>query len=170
MTATPPYRAGMRYVAALATLLALVAAPAGSTASSRAAKCAVSTSVQGGRGTASFTGTCNRLPYSLKVDPYSVAGRLGRATVSFKRTGETLTGRLGTTRSHLSYKDAAITGRVGKSLVRLDVFPAAVNGRVGAQHVTCTFLFLKPLGEKITCTGGGSEAVVPFLALLYAAP
>ena len=32
MTATPPYRAGMRYVAALVTLLALVAAQAASTA------------------------------------------------------------------------------------------------------------------------------------------
>ena len=161
----------MRYVAPFAALLALIAAQAASTASSRAATCIVSTNTQAGTGRAAFTGTCNRLPYSLKIDPFSISGKLGRRPVSFKRTGETITGKIGTTRSRLTYhQDARITGRYGKTAVRLDLFRAAVTGHVGTRPVTCTFLQLQPLGQKITCTGGGSGAVMPFLAMLYAAP
>jgi hypothetical protein len=161
----------MRSVALCSVLLALAIAPTASTASSQAATCKVSTREQGGSGRATFHGRCNRLPYSLKIDPFSVSGRLGRQTVSFKRKGETLTGKIGSTRSQLSYnQNATITGRLGKTPVHLDVFRAAVTGRVGKRPITCTFNFITPLGEDITCTGGGAGMIVPFLAMLYAAP
>lgn len=162
----------MRSVAVLTALLALAVVPAASTAApSKAAPCKISTREQGGSGRATFNGTCNRLDYSLKIGPFSISGKLGRQLVSFKRTGETLTGKIGSTRTRLSYhQNATITGQFGKTPVHLDVFRAAVNGRIGKQPITCTFNLLTPLGEDIACTGGGAGAVMPFLAMLYAAP
>jgi len=160
----------MRSAATFVALLALIGAPAASTAPARAETCSVLTLAQGGRGNAMFTGTCNRGSAVLRVNPFSVTGHLGRARASFKRTGSTLAGKLGTTPSHLAYEGFSIRGTVGKSAVKLAVGGSTVSGHLGTQRVTCSLQFLSPLGEKISCTGNGAAAIVPFLALLYAAP
>ena len=138
----------------------------------RLTRCTATTLTQGGAGDALFIGTCNGSSSSLKVDPFSVIGRVGGLAAKFKRSGSSFSGKLGPVHASFSYDGATITGRFGRSAVKFATRGSTISGRVGAVHVACSVSLLVPLGERITCTGshGDAQVLVPYLALLYAAP
>ena len=140
---------------------------------SRLTVCTAATHVQGAKGIALFRGTCNGAKSAVKVDPFSVTGKVGGLGLHFKRSGLTLTGRLGERNARFTYRGRTFKGHYGPHAVKFTVLQDrfTVAGRVGSMHVRCTVEPLSPLGERITCKGkrGGAAVLVPFLALLYAA-
>ena len=152
---------------------AALAAPSGRAKPARLTSCTAATHVQGGRGQAVFKGTCNGSKSTLKVQPHTITGRVGGLYTSFERSGQTLSGKLGARQARMSFGARAFTGHYGPHAVRFTVRDRfTVAGHVGPMRVTCTVTPLLPLGERITCKGrrGGAGVLVPYLALLYAAP
>ena len=168
----------MKHVVGTILVVGLVA-PAAFGASHRTAKpkrlthCVATTHVQGAAGLAGFTGTCNGSKTRFKVQLDDVSGSIGGLWVKFTRTGASLAGTLGGRKSKLTFRGRLIAGYYGPHHVKFTVRdPFTVVGRVGSRRVLCKVAVLRPLGERITCTGsrGGASVLVPYLALLYAAP
>jgi len=139
----------------------------------RLTHCVAATHVQASIGLALFKGTCNGSKSNFKVQSHDITGRVGGLWVNFTRTGPSLVGKLGGRNSKLTFRGRTITGHYGPHRVKMTVRDRfTVAGRVGPMRVLCTVTPLLPLGERITCTGrrGGAGVLVPYLALLYAAP
>jgi len=135
--------------------------------------CTAVTYVQASKGQALFRGACNGAKSAVRVDPFSVTGKVGGLGLHFKRSGLTLTGRLGERKARFTYRGRTFRGRYGPHPVKFTVLADRyhVAGRVGSMRVRCTVAPLTPLGERITCKGkrGGAAVLIPFLTLLYAA-
>jgi hypothetical protein len=153
---------------------AALGATGGRAKPARLTNCTAATHVQVGRGQALFKGTCNGGSKSrLKVLPNKITGRVGGLLATFERSGQTLSGKLGPRSSRLTFRGRGFTGRYGPHSVKFTVRdPFTVVGHVGPMRVSCSIVELLPLGERITCKGrrGGAGVLVPYLALLYAAP
>jgi hypothetical protein len=152
---------------------AALGAPSGRAKPARLTSCTAATHVQGGAGLAVFKGGCNGSKSTLKVQARTITGRVGGLYTSFERSGRTLSGKLGARNARMSFDARGFTGHYGPHAVRFTVRDRfTLAGHVGPMRVTCSVTPLLPLGERITCKGrrGGAGVLVPYLALLYAAP
>jgi hypothetical protein len=167
----------MRIVLAALVLLAtvltvVVAGSADAARHPRFTRCVASTDTQIGVGLAEFVGHCNGKKTKLRIYPFKVTGKVGGVVVDFKRTGVRFNGRIGKAHGMFVFRNHSITGSYARHRVHLTLRPTAIWGRIGSLRVGCTIRALAPLGERITCTGkqGGAGVLMPYMALLYAAP
>jgi hypothetical protein len=159
-------------VVAAIVLMVSVTGAAHAAAHPRFARCIATTDTQGGAGLAAFVGNCDGAKSKLRVLPFKVTGKIGGLPVKFKRDGIHFSGTVGKAYGTFVLHDRAITGTFARHRVRLTAHRTAVWGRIGTLRIGCTVAALSPLGERISCTGkhGGAGILVPYLALLYAAP
>lgn len=167
----------MRIVLGALVLLAVVltvtvAGAADAARHPRFTRCVATTDTQIAVGLAEFVGHCNGKKTKLRILPFKVTGKVGGVAVNFKRNGVRFSGTIGKAHGMFVFHNHSITGSFARHRVRLTLRSTAIWGRIGSLRVGCTVKALTPLGERIVCTGkqGGAGVMVPYLALLYAAP
>jgi hypothetical protein len=145
-------------------------ASARAAAGSTATRCFAATSSDLSTGSAAFIGNCNGHPIFLNAAAGSVLGRTAGLTTAFVGSTTLLSGRIGSWRTSYSLIGTTLTGRYGAYRMFFAVSGGRFIGHIGTARVSC-FVRFSSLPASVLCAGagGGAEALVPFLAYLYAA-